>query len=447
VRLLTLTGPGGTGKTRLALRAAADVRDAFPHGVWLVELAPLTDTTLVPAAVARALGVRETGGRPLAEGGLRDHLREKRLLLVLDNCEHLLPAAAPLVAGLLAGCPGVTVLATSRSPLRVSGELQYPVPPLGLPDGAPPGANGDLEALAAVESVRLFVARARAARPGFVLTGENAAAVAALCRRLDGLPLALELAAARVTLLPPRALYARLADGGLALLRGGPRDLAERQRTLRGTIAWSYDLLAPDEQALFRRLGVFAGGFTIEAAAAVAAGDDSGADVLDRLGALVDASLVDPPAEDAAGEARYGLLETIREYALEALTASGEAAATAGRHADHFLRLAEAAAPGTRGPDQAAWFERLEAEHANLRAALDWCQTAAGQGRFALAAVGPEHAARNTTPWDRGGLARTSTTAAQAALGTEAFAAHHAVGRAEPLERLLADASADGPGA
>ena len=276
VPLLTLTGPGGTGKTRLALQAAAEVLDAagpFPDGAWLVDLAPLTDPALAPAAVAQALGVQEAAGRPLAEV-LRDYLREQRLLLVLDNCEHLLPGAAHEAAALLAAGPGVTVLATSREALRVAGEREHPVPPWACPPGparrgrparaAPPP---DPAALSQYEAVALFVERAVAAQPDFAVTNATAPAVAELCHRLDGLPLALELAAARVKVLPPPALLARLGDR-LGVLTGGRRDAPARQQTLRAAIAWSHDLLAPAEQALFARLAVFAGGWTLEAAEA-----------------------------------------------------------------------------------------------------------------------------------------------------------------------------------
>jgi predicted ATPase len=328
VRLVTLTGPGGIGKTRLAVEVASAAAGGFAHGASFVALAPLAEPDHVASAIAQALGVRERGGEALVET-LKHSLRPRDALLVLDNFEHLLDAA-PLVAGLLACCPRLKVLATSRAPLRVSGEQAYPVPALALPDGAATGMVGEvgaLEALAAVESVRLFVARARAARPGFALTAADAPAVIAICRRLDGLPLALELAAARVRHLPPAALLARLElpSGGLPLLTGGARDAPARQRTLRDAIAWSHALLAPAEQALFRRLGVFAGGFSLPAAEAVcsrqvAVGSEgvaetsgpaanagrtglpteAGLDVLDGLSALVDASLVEQLATGPA---------------------------------------------------------------------------------------------------------------------------------------------------
>jgi non-specific serine/threonine protein kinase len=386
VRLLTLTGPGGVGKTRLALEAARAVGGAFPDGVVVVPLAGLADPALVPAAIAQALGVRETAEEPPLEA-LRAALRGARLLLVLDNFEHLL-AAAPLVPALLAVCPGLTALATSRAPLRVTGEHEHPVPPLTLPGpgagGArAPGPPGTDAGGGASEAVRLFVERARAVRPGFALTAENAPAVAEVCRRLDGLPLALELAAARVRHLPPQALAAQLATRALPALTGGPRDAPPRQQTLRATVAWSHDLLTPAERVLFRRLGVFAGGATPEAAEAAcgAAGPPGPAagslPVLDGLAALVDASLLQlqlaPGAEESlGGEPRYVLLETVREFALERLEASGEGPAVHRRHAKHYLALAEAAARDVYGPREAAWWARLEREHDNLRAALAW---------------------------------------------------------------------------
>jgi predicted ATPase/transcriptional regulator with XRE-family HTH domain len=368
-RLVTFTGPGGTGKTRLAVQVAASVRAAFPDGVWFVGLAPISDPALVLPAVATALGLREVAGQAPLEH-LYDYLRAKRLLLVLDNFEHVLPAA-PAVADLLAPAPGLTVLVTSRVALRVQGTREFPVPPLALP---PATAVPGLETLAAAEAVRLFVERAREARPDFALTAENAPAVAALCRRLDGLPLAIELAAAWVKILPPAQLLARLSDR-LRLLAGGGPDLPARQQTLQTTIDWSYNLLAPAEQVLFRRLAVFAGGWTLEAAEAVcdfgAEGGATSVDVLAGLLQVVNASLV--VAEEREGEARYRLLETIREYAWEKLRVAGEAEIAQTRHRDWFLRFAEEAAPHLRAAEQLDWLARLETEHDNLRTALDWC--------------------------------------------------------------------------
>ena len=390
VGLLTLTGPGGTGKTRLALQAAADLLDRFEDGVAFVALAPIREPDLVLPTVAAALGVRDAGARPLRDLVL-DHLRSRRLLLLLDNFEQVL-GAAPLVADLLAAVPRLTVLVTSRAVLRLSGEHEYPVPPLGVPGpGRPPPA----EEVGRVEAVRLFVERARAARPDFALDAANAPAVAALCRRLDGLPLALELAAARVRVLPPRALLARLsgAHGAdfLGLLAGGARDLPERQQTLRATIEWSYGLLTPGEQALFRRLGVFAGGCGLDAAESVAssgtgAGGVAGAlpaagalppvaphvggRLLDGLESLVDASLL---LQEAApdGEPRFRMLQTVREFALAHLEAADEEQPVRQAHAAYCVALAEVAGAALTGGGSTG-ADRLEAEHDDLRAALRW---------------------------------------------------------------------------
>ncbi len=335
--------------------------------MWFVPLAPLADVGLVAAAVAQVLGAREAAGLPLA-AALSEFLGDKRLLLVLDNFEHLL-GAAPLVAELLAVGPGVTALVTSRAVLRLSGEHAYAVPPLALPDVRDvPTA----ERLTKSAAVRLFVERARAARADFALTAETAPAVAELCRRLDGLPLALELAAARVRLLSPPDLLARLGRR-LPLLTGGARDAPARHQTLRAAIEWSYDLLAPGEQALFRRLAVFAGGCVLEAAEAVCAGGLR-FDLLDAMQALVDHSLLrqEEAANGAGGPSRLEMLETVREYALERLEASGEAGALRAAHAAHHLDLAERAELALRGPQQLLWLDRLEREHDNLRPALRW---------------------------------------------------------------------------
>jgi predicted ATPase/transcriptional regulator with XRE-family HTH domain len=363
VRLLTLTGPGGVGKTRLALAVAAALLADFPDGVHFVGLAPLREPGLVPAAIAATLGVREAGARSLL-AALEAQLRDRRLLLVLDNCEHLL-AAAPTVAGLLEACPRLTVLATSRAALRLRAERVFAVPPLPLPAL---DASSSVEQLARSPAVALFAERAQAATADFALDAENAPAVAEIVRRLDGLPLAIELAAARARVLPPAALLSRL-ERRLPLLTGGARDAPARQQTLRDTVAWSYDLLGAEGQAVFRRLAVFAGGWTLEAAEALAG--DSGVDVLEALAALADNSLV-RTVGGPGGEPRYLMLETVREFALERLEASGEAAAVLERHAALFLALAERAEPELVGPRQGAWLHRLEAEHDNLRAALGW---------------------------------------------------------------------------
>jgi predicted ATPase/class 3 adenylate cyclase/DNA-binding CsgD family transcriptional regulator len=366
VRLLTLTGPAGTGKTRLGLQAAAERLDEFEGGAFFVALAPVSDPDLVASTIAGPLGVVESGEQPLEES-LKDHLRTKELLLLLDNFEQVLEAA-PLVGELLAACPRVKVLATSRTVLRVYGEHEYVVPPLGLPD---PSRLPPIERLTEYEAVRLFVERAVAAKADFAVTNANAPAVAEICVRLDGLPLAIELAAARIKLLPPNAMLERLGSR-LKLLRGGARDLPERQRTLRGAIEWSHDLLDEGERALFARLSVFSGGRTLEAVEAVCdAEGDLPVDVLDGVSSLLDKSLV-RQEEGPEGVPRFVMLETIHEYALERLQERGEAEATRRAHAEYFLALAEESEPELKGPDQVKWLERLEVEHDNLRAALSW---------------------------------------------------------------------------
>ncbi|MDF2760135.1 MAG: hypothetical protein K0S99_2769, partial [Thermomicrobiales bacterium] len=317
VRLMTVTGPGGVGRTRLALHAAADLLGTFPDGVWFVDLAPVADPALVPAAIAQVLGVRAEGSQPLVQV-LSAFLRAKAMLLVLDNFEHVLDAA-PVVSGLLRDAPGLKVIATSRAPLRLRGEREIPIAPLPVPD---PRCHESLEHLSHYDAVRLFVARAQDARPDFTMTNETAPAVAEICARLDGLPLAIELAAARVKLLSPPALLSRL-DRRLPLLTDGARDAPARQQTLGSTIAWSYDLLSPSEQALFCRLTVFARGIALDAAedAVNLSGD---VDVLSGLAALVDESLL-RESESVLGEPRFTMLETIREFGLDALTESGEA--------------------------------------------------------------------------------------------------------------------------
>ena len=366
VRLVTLTGTGGVGKTRLALGVAAAVNADFADGICLVALAPLIDPGLVLSTIAQALGVQEQGSRPLLEG-LQDHLREKQLLLLLDNFEQVV-SAAPVVAELLVAAPRLRVLVTSRTSLHLSGEHEFVVPPLALPDlrNLPPP-----DRLLQYGAIRLFVARAQAAHSAFVMTGENATAIAAICQQVDGLPLAIELAAGRSKLFAPQALLSRLRNR-LTLLVGGAQDLPLRQQTLRGTIAWSYDLLGQDEKALFRRLAVFVGGCTLEAAEAVCtAQGDLLIDVLEAVAALVDKSLLRQETQ-ADGQPRLLMLETIREYALERLAASGEAEAVQRQHAIFFLRFAEEAEPKIRGAEHFLWRTRLEVEHDNLRAALRW---------------------------------------------------------------------------
>jgi predicted ATPase/class 3 adenylate cyclase len=376
-RLLTLAGPGGTGKTRLALHAGANLLEDFADGVFFVPLAPLSDPELVPSAIARTLGIREEGDQPLWER-IRHELATKQLLLVLDNVEHLVEAA-PAVGALLAACPKLKVLATSRLPLRLRAEREFPVPPLALP----PVSEALPEELLRYEAVRLFVERAHAVRPEFALTAESAPVVAEICRRLDGLPLAIELAAARVRILPPATLLARLGQR-LSLLTGGPRDAPARQQTLHNTIAWSHDLLSSEDQILFRRVAVFAGGAVLEAAEAVA--DPEGAlDVFSGLERLVEQSLLRSEA-GADDEPRFTMLETIRAYGLKRLEEKGEAEATQRAHADFFVALTVEAEPRLTGPEQGAWLERLEAEHDNLRAALGW--TLAHDAQTALRLAG-----------------------------------------------------------
>jgi predicted ATPase/class 3 adenylate cyclase len=366
VRLLTLTGTGGIGKTRLGLQVAAELLDEFEDGVFFVALAPLTDPALVASAIAEPLGVVESGERPLKEE-LETYLRDRELLLLLDNFEQVLDAA-PLLGELLSECPKLKVLVTSRSVLKVYGEQEYPVAPLELPS---PGRLPPIDRLSQYEAVRLFIARAKAARPDFSVTDENAPAVAEICMRLDGLPLAIELAAARIKLLPPRAMLERLGSR-LKLVTGGARNLPERQRTLRGTIEWSFALLEEGERVLFARLAVFSGGRTLEAIEAICdAKGDLPVDTLDGVSSLLDKSLL-RQEEGPEGEPRFVMLETIHEYAHERLEASGEAEEIRRLHAEYFLALAEAAGPELSGKDQLACLERLEAEHDNMRAALQW---------------------------------------------------------------------------
>ncbi|MDR3545159.1 MAG: adenylate/guanylate cyclase domain-containing protein [Candidatus Limnocylindrales bacterium] len=389
-RLVTLTGPGGTGKTRLSIEVAGHAADSFPDGIFFVPLDAVRDPGLVASQIAGALGLSESGGRP-ARDLVVDWLARRTALLVLDNFEQVVDAA-PFVADLLRSVPGLKLIVTSRASLRISGEHEYPVP--GLP--APPDLSGlsameraqlplrdrvvDAEGLATYESVRLFIERATAVRPGFQVTNDNAPAIAAICAKLQGMPLAIELAAARVRVLSPDAILARLTSQ-LTALGAGSRDLPERQQTLRGAIAWSYDILDAGDRRLLERLSVFRGGIDLEAAEAVCGpAEELHRDVVDGLGELADQSLL---RVVDGGEARFQMLETIREFAAEMLVAHGEGDLVRGRFGAWFLGLAERARPLLAGPDQRTWLDRLEMEHDNLRAALDRA-TAAGDAGTAI---------------------------------------------------------------
>ena len=370
-RLLTLTGPSGTGKTRLSIEASGELVDSFPDGVYWVPLAAITDTTLVGPAIAASLGLHDSGSRPVAER-VADHIRDKTLLLVIDNFEQLLPSA-PLIGELLRAAPKLKVITSSRAPLRISGEQEFPVPPLALAD---PGAT--FEVLARSEAVRLFVERALSIKPDFQITAGNGRPIAEICARLDGLPLAIELAAARVKILPPDAILSRLGRA-LDLLSVGSRDLPDRQRTLRGAIGWSYDLLDAPTRTLFARLAVFAGGASLPEIEAVCGGH-----VLDGLTGLVDQSLLHQ--REVAGEPRFLMLVTIREYAAEQLSGTSEAEEIRRRHAVAFLDVAARTQRDLTGPRQGDLLDRLERDHDNLRAATDWA--IAHDGGLAMRLVG-----------------------------------------------------------
>jgi predicted ATPase/Flp pilus assembly protein TadD len=372
-RLLTLTGVGGCGKTRLALQVATDLLEEHPDGVWLVELAALTDPALVPQKTASALGLTEERGRSPVET-LEDALRNRSLLLLLDNCEHLVGACAELAEALLRACPDVKILATSREALGVEGETLWQVPPLSTPDDGP---LPPLKLLRQFEAVALFIERARSSNPEFTLTRGNAQAVVQICRQLDGLPLAIELAAARVKALSVSQIAERLQES-FRLLSGGSRTALPRHQTLQGTMDWSFKLLSEAERTLLQRLSVFAGGFTLEAAEAVCTGEGVATDeVLEHLTHLVDKSLV--VFEEHGGEVRYRLLEMVRQYAHEALVESGELESVSDKHLEFFLGLAERAEPELIGPNQAEWLERADREHDNLRAALAWSLKSGGE--------------------------------------------------------------------
>ena len=377
VRLLTLTGPGGIGKTRLALQVAAELSGVFPDGVYFVDLAPIRDAEFVVPTIAQVLDVKELAEQPLLDL-LQVFLHEKQLLLLLDNFEQVVSAAVQM-AELLSVCPRLKVLLTSRRVLHVQAEQEFAVPPLSMPD---PRHLPEVVALAQYEALALFIQRAQAARPEFRLSNANARAVAEICRRLDGLPLAIELAAARIKLLPPQALLARLTPR-LTVLTSGARDVPERQQTLRHTIEWSYQLLDAEQQRLFRRLSVFAGRCTLQAIEALAAALDGEAGrVFEGVASLLDQSLLQQTEQDGE-EPRLVMLETIREFGLEVLEASGEMETTQHAHAAYYLALAEEAEPELAVPRQAMWLERLEREHDNLRAAMQWLlkQERTAQGR------------------------------------------------------------------
>ena len=378
-RLLTLVGVGGIGKSRLSLQVAAEAMDDYPDGVWLVELAPLTDGERVAQAVASLLGVKEEAGRPVIEALLK-YVRARQLLIVLDNCEHLAQACAELARQLLQSTPKLKVLASSREHLRTAGEQIYAVPPLSLPE-AQSVVTGD--ALAQFEGTQLFIERAAAAQPAFEVSAANASVIAGICRQLDGIPLAIELAAARVRGLSVEAIAAHVNDR-FRLLAGGDRAALPRQQTLRALIDWSYDLLSEAERLVFRRLAVFAGGWTLEASEAVVAiGDVGTSDVLQLLTHLVEKSLV---VLDGRGE-RYRLLDTVREYARNKLIESSEADMVRDKHLTFYVAFAKKAQPELIGPQQELWLERLDREEENILSANNWCDLAQDGAESGLSLV------------------------------------------------------------
>jgi non-specific serine/threonine protein kinase len=425
-RLLTLTGVGGTGKTRLSLRVAADVVNQVPDGVWFVDLAPLSDPALVPQVVASSLGVREEPMRPII-ATLTEYVCDKQVLLILDNCEHLIEACAHFTDGILHSAPNMKILATSREALGIGGEATYPVPTLPVPP-----ERASLAELSQFDAVRLFVERAAAAHAGFALTEANGPAVVQICQRLDGIPLALELAAVRVKVFSPEQIVVRL-DDRFRLLRGGSRTALPRQQTLQALIDWSYSLLPENERILLRRLSVFAGGWSFNAAEAVCAGEGLEiVDVLDLLTHLIEKSLVMVESDD--GELRYRMLETIRQYAREKLVESGEAERVRDAHLHFFSRLVDDAAPKLFSAERRPWLHRLTVELDNLRAALAYCQASPSNAELGLRLAGlsywfwyfgrlwtersrsiesllaqtstkPPTAARGTALWCAGGLA------------------------------------------
>lgn len=405
-RLVTIVGPGGIGKTRLSLQIAADLLDSFPDGAWLVELASIVDVALVPTAVAQVLGLQEAADVSVVPA-MCEHLASRRLLVVLDNCEHLVDACASLVDAMLRAAPAVHILASSREPLNVTGEQTYPLPPLALP-----GPDSRAEEAARSDAGRLFVERARLRQPGFALTEHNVHSVAQICARLDGIPLALELAAARVGVLSVETICARL-DDRFRLLAGGARNVLPRQQTLRALIDWSYDLLGAGEKMLFDRLSVFVGGWTLPAAEAVCADQDlAQEDVVELLVSLAHKSLV--VADGNA--ARYRMLETIRDYARDRLNLLDQSHAVRMRHRDYFLKLAEKAEPHLEGgPEQPDWMMQLDIEHDNLRAALGFSLEATEVGGAELRLCGAlcrfwahRGHAREGRQWCVAALARTA---------------------------------------
>jgi predicted ATPase/class 3 adenylate cyclase len=367
-RLVTLTGSGGTGKTRLSLQVAADLLDQFPNGVWFVELAPLGDPELVPQTILTTMGLVEQQGKSILQM-LMDFLREKKVLLILDNCEHLIESCAKLANELLSHSSALKILASSREVLRISGEHAYPVPPLRLPESE---RNIPLDQLANYEAIMLFIIHAKAANPAFELAAENASAVAEICRRLDGLPLAIELAAARARIFTPKKLLERLSDR-LKVLTGGVRDLPARQQTLRGAIDWSYELLGESERTLFARLAIFSGGRSLEAIEAVC-GHELDIDTLDGLESLLDKSLI-RQEEDFEGQPRFVILETLQAYASERHLARSDWKVTQAIHAEWVLEFAERAEQGLFGEAADVWIKRLQSEEGNIRAVLERCQS------------------------------------------------------------------------
>jgi len=380
-RLVTLTGAGGSGKTRLALQVATEMIGYFHNGVFFVALAPVTDPRLVASTIAQALGLPETAGRSILDT-LKEYLQGKSLLLLLDNFEQVI-SAAPLVAELLAACAELKILVTSREGLHLNGEREYSVPPLSVPN---PTKLPSPESLVQYAAVDLFLQRAQAVKPDFNITSDTVQAVAEICAQLDGLPLAIELAAARTKVLPPNMIRARL-EHPLEFLTGGARDLPARQQALRRAIAWSYDLLDENEQELFRRLAVFVNGCTVDAVEAVSGNHPERVSILDQLGSLMDKSLL-REVEDINGKPRFVMLETLREFGLEHLETSGEEETIRGRHANFFLALAEGGEASLESIEQVQWMGRIEQEHDNLRAALEWSQTADGMGEICLRLAG-----------------------------------------------------------